>query len=359
MPPKRAPSQDPGKAQRLKDYLGASGVSYKTGGSSYVLNCPRCQKKDKVYVYKDDGRFVCFYCAEINGYRGKPEFLFADILGEPVAKVRLDLWGLQTPTAELFFDFKLENWWSDDDTFDDVPDMDEMATMFWGPDSLPIDSPAASRGRDYLLGRGIDAELAGRYGIRYSGVQQRILFPVSYRDRLFGWQARIIGPSECVDPDTGKTKTIPKVLTVKGLKKDRVLMFADQLQGSSQVIVCEGPVDALKLDLCRAPGEPRAGNVATMGKAVSQAQVNLIRYSGAQRVYLALDPDACQETERLARELSQTQSVYLLEVPKPYKDFGEMSVEACREVYAAARPVLPGRVYVHLKDPEVFARCRR
>jgi hypothetical protein len=225
-----------------------------------------------------------------------------------------------------------------------------MPTRLWGPDALPIADERARRGREYLESRGIDAALATEYGIRYSGTTTRVLFPVQYRGRLFGWQARLVGDNEFVNAETGEKRSVPKVLTVEGLKKDRTVMFADRLEGASQVIICEGPMDALKCHLCSTSTGVPAGNVATMGKAVSDTQANLIRYSGATRVYLALDPNAPAETERLLEAFLPYMEVYLMQVPAPYGDFGEMPLEAVRVAYRDAEPAQPGKAYVYLKE---------
>jgi len=356
MHPKKA-SVDLGLTQRLREYLEASGLKWKASKTSYIFDCPKCRKTDKLWMYQSDGRFVCWHCAEIDGFKGRPEYALSELLNLPVRSIQKELYGSESPTVELFFDFKLENWWSNDEYLEEVPDLNQLPTILWGPDALPIDSPFATQGAEYLISRGIPLELAQSYGIHYSGSQMRVLFPVQYKRRLFGWQARYVGATEFWDEETGLKRTIPKVLTVEGLKKDKVVMFADRLTGSDQAIICEGPVDALKCHACSVDGRP-AGNIATMGKAVSAAQIALLRYSGINRIYLALDPDAAAETERLVRELHEYMDVYLMEVPKPWKDFGEMSIADVAGVYRGARKVTPGRVYVYLKPECVLFRKR-
>lgn len=349
---------DPGKAKRLAEYLVTSGLKWKSTHNSYIFDCPRCSKADKLYMFKDDGRFICFYCAEINGFKGKAEYALSELQNVPVSEVCKELYGGEAPTIEMFFDFQLEDWWSNDEIPDGIPTLDDIQVRLWGPDAIPIEAPLAKKGAEYLAGRGIDLELAKHYGIRYSGSKMRVLFPVQYQNRLFGWQGRAIGPTEFEDPETGEKKSVPKTLTVEGLKKDKVLMFADQLDGASQVIVCEGPVDAIKCHRCSPDGVQPAGNVATLGKAVSRAQIDLIRYSGAKKVYLALDPDADRETMMVIEALESYMDVHIMCVPKPYHDFGEMSLDEVAAVYRQAPKVGPSSLFLYLKPPEPAPRRR-
>ena len=337
-------------AKKLKDFLAVSGLKWRESGTSYIFTCPRCRKEEKLWMFKQDGRFICFYCAEIEGFKGRPEYALADLLATSVGAIKKDLYGYEAPQATLFLDVELEDWWSNDERLPEVPDLTKNPVRLWGPNAYAIDHKLAARGAEYLAGRGIDLDLAKRYGIRYNGVEQRVLFPVQYRGKLFGWQGRLIGPNEILTED-GRTKKIPKIVTTpEGLKKAQLLMYADQLEGAKQAIVTEGPVDGIKCDGCHEPDE-KPGNVVTMGMGVSEAQVNLIRYSGVERVYLGLDPDAAQNTERLVKAFCETQKVYVMEPPRGYKDFGEMSVEDVADVWRSTQPVQLGKIYVYL-NPE-------
>lgn len=358
MPPKTAP--EGAGAKNLREYLATSGLKWKESQTSYIFTCPRCQKPEKLWMFKETGRFICFYCAEIDGFKGRPEFALSDLLGVNVGEVRKDLYGDSLPPAELFFDpGELENWYSDDDFEDGPPDLEALQTRLWPPDCFPIISPLAQRGRDYLAGRGIPLDLAMAYNIHYSGPQTRVCFPVEYRGKLYGWQGRFIGTTDFFNEETGKKKTIPKVLTTPGLKKDQTVMFADRLERTDQIIICEGPVDAIKCHYCTPELGRSAGNVATMGKAVSQAQVNLIKYSGVKRIYLALDPDAAAEMERLVRSFMQYAEVYFMAVPLPYKDFGEMPCEEVVDAYRQARLLDSSVVFASLTREHQMAHSHR
>jgi DNA primase len=131
-------------------------------------------------------------------------------------------------------------------------------------------------------------------------------------------------------------------------------MFADRLIGSDHVVVCEGPIDAIKM-------HKAGGNVATMGKSIGAGQVKTLRdptrlsreqmsvlsTSGVRKVYLALDPDAVKETARLAREMSDLE-VYVIRPPKGAKDIGELSLDEAHQCFLNAEPAGAGKVYIYL-----------
>lgn len=345
MPPKAPESA---AAKNIREYLATSGLKWRESQTSYIFTCPRCEKPEKLWMFKDSGRFICFYCSEIDGFKGRPEFALADLLGIPVGRIRQDLYGNSLPPAELFFDpGELEDWYDVEHDEVEAPDLTVLQTRLWGPDCYAFDHRLAERGRDYLRGRGIGPDVAHAYDIHYNAAQTRVCFPVAYRGRLYGWQGRYVGPTEFTDAD-GNARTIPKVLTTPGLNKDQTVMFADRLEHTDQIIVCEGPIDAIKCHDCGPGPGMSAGNVATMGKAVSQAQVSLFRYSGARRIYLALDPDAVVETQRLVRELSGYADIFWMQVPAPFKDFGEMSFADVAEAYRRAMPVNTQTVFGHV-----------
>jgi hypothetical protein len=119
-------------------------------------------------------------------------------------------------------------------------------------------------------------------------------------------------------------------------------MFFDRLQGQKHAVLCEGPMDALKAHLC-------GGNVASMGKAVSRAQLQLLRNAGVERLYIALDPDAQEEANRIARQVGMDMKVYNMMAPAPYKDLGEMHFDAVRELFQSARRMGPGDLFLNFQ----------
>ena len=327
--------------EALKALLDEDGVPYKQNAKSFILNCPRCRKREKLFFRKSDGRFVCWYCREIDNFQGRPEFGLVEVLRLPFIEIKVRLYGPGVVNAGEFLDVKVRDFFSDED---EVPeDTFDPPTMVYPPDFLPIDNKFSAPGADYLRGRGIDLETAKFYDLHFWPPRRRIIFPVKLQGRVIGWQDRYIGKTEWIDDEHGKIVTIPKALTVKDLRRDRCLMFGDRLNNSPHCILTEGPIDALKAHLC-------GGNVATMGKAVSAPQINLIRNSGIQKLYLALDPDAYRETKRLTSEFGDLE-LYDMRPPAPYKDLGEMTLEAVHELFLTAPKTSNSQVFVHVKNP--------
>lgn len=328
----------------LKEVLDEYGVPYKQNSRSFILDCPRCNKKDKLYFEKSNGWFVCWYCRELTNFKGRPEYALSEVIGQSIGEVKEKLYGKDQVklNGSNILDIKLKDFFSDEDEPDNDA-TDEFPTIYWPLTAHEIDQPLAQRGAEYLNGRGISIEIAKQYGIRYDTPSRRVLFPVHGTDgRLLGYQKRLIVPHEYYDEDEGVLRSVPKVLSTKAIPRDRVFMFWERMKGSEHAVVTEGPVDALKAHLC-------GGNIASMGKAMSRQQIELLRNSGIKRVYLALDPDAADETSRLVNEFYSDMEVFYMPPAAGYKDLGEMPMEAVYELFQRAVRVNPCHLFVFLK----------
>lgn len=342
---------------KLLEFLDAAGLSYKENSVSYIFDCPRCGRKDKLYIRKHDGRFVCWWCKEAEGFQGKAEFALADLTASPLIVVKRALYGPDSVSGRAeFLSIDVGDFFGNDDELDvDAVEIPEMRFPFG--DYYPIEDRFSSRGREYLEGRGIPLALAKEYHLRYSPLKKRVVFPVEIGDRLVGWQERIITNTDHFDEKKSEVVHVQKVLSSKGIPTAQTVMFANRMRGSSHVVICEGPIDAMKAHLC-------GGNICTMGKAVGHGQISTIRdperltrteigqiaNSGIRRVYLALDPDAAEETNRLVREFGDLE-VYVMHAPAPFKDLGEMTFEAVYDLFRSARRVTASHIfgYFHWK----------
>jgi hypothetical protein len=320
----------------LKDLLERSGASYNQNGHSFKMECPRCGKKDKLWILKHNGYFVCWHCKETENFKGRCEYALAEVLGQSVGEVAAKLYIGGVPPGNML-DVDLKDFEDDSEFIVGPPVLQEVS---WPIDSTPCTSRAGAKGYDYLLSRGITPAMMDHYQLRYRPSQKRVLFPVIMNGKLYGWQGRAIYSTE-------GTK-IPKILTSEGMRREFMLMFHDNLMDNRvmrtpHAIICEGPVDALKATLC-------GGNVATMGKAVSKPQLELIRARGIKKVYLALDPDAADEVSRLARDLGDLET-YLLMPPEGKKDLGECTFEEVLYQFSKAEPFSASNLFVGLKLP--------
>lgn len=297
-------------------------------------------------MFKSDGRFVCWVCAETSGFKGRPEFALQELLGMSLSSIKAKIYGDSAEAVDAnYFELSLWDFYVDEDPPADVLRL--IKGLSWPMDFYPIEHRHSAKGLAYLESRGIALDLAVQYGLRYCPVQKRVIFPVMIGEKLVGWQARFILPHEWDDPETGDRVKIPKILTTG--PRDDVLMFQDRLATSDHAIVCEGPVDALKCHLV-------GGNVATMGKVVSSRQIQIIKGSGVKKIYLALDLDAGTETMELLKlfndyvdyDTQERFELYSLKPAPGYEDLGAMPVEAMVDSFAAAEKLPIGSLFLNL-----------
>lgn len=327
----------------LKKLIEESNVPFKNGRASYIFDCPRCGKKQKLYLRKRDGMFICFYCAEIDGFKGKPEFALRELLGLPLSDLKFKLYGIGQSASGAYIEIVLRDFWDEGDGENpQAQDAAALPLVHFPHDFYELDHEFAARGVKYLEGRGVPAAIAAGYDIRYCPPTRRVIFPVRHQDQLYGWQARTILKDTVWHDGDGNRYEIPKILSSNGIPRDRALGFWDRLDGSPHAILCEGPIDALKCHLA-------GGNVFTMGKAVSDQQIAALIASGVRKVYLGLDPDAALEMERLLREFrSAGLDVYELRPPQGFKDLGEMEMGHVLDVFHDAPRISPGHLFVHV-----------
>lgn len=324
----------------LRKLIEESGVSFSQSANSWIFTCPKCEKKNKLYIRKKDGRFVCWVCAETEGYKGAPEYALKDLLDLPISHIKTLLYGGVTTSAlDGMIHVTIRDPY-EPRPIDDDEDGGILKQAYWPIDYLPIDEPGARKGLDYVSKRGIDLATAIKYQLRYSPTKRRVAFPIVVGGILTGWQARAIGET-CGVTDEGNIWSTPKILTSPGVDREHLLMYQDNLIGSPHAVICEGPVDGIKADLC-------GGNVVTMGKAVSSGQIKTLLSYGVSSIYLALDPDAAAEIPRLISEFGDI-PVYNMEIPKQFKDIGEMSPSEVLELFRSAKQVSAASLFVYLE----------
>lgn len=327
--------------EELRYILQESGIAFKSNARSFILSCPRCRKKEKLYIRQYDGRFVCWYCKEIDNFQGRPEYALAELTAIPINEIRRRLYGDESELPNDYeIVFRPEDFLDDDEVT--LSSEEVLANITFTPDILPLDNENCGPGREYLQSRGVSLELAKKYNVRYSPLKRRVVFPVMYRSELYGWQGRTISENkEYWDDECEAFVTIVKALTSLGLKKDKALMFRDNLIGSEHCVLCEGPFDGIKADLC-------GGNVVTMGKAVSPAQLDIIRNHGVKKLYLALDPDAASEMRRI---LEYFKDIELFDMRPPKDtDLGAMSCQEVKDLFDNAIKIDSTRIIVYVKD---------
>lgn len=319
----------------IKSLIDTAGLSYKESKISWIFDCPNCFKSAKLYIRKRDGRFVCWYCQTTERFFGKPEWALSKLLSLPVREIKNKLYGeSEENNKDVYVQVEIHDFFGDTELIPEglIPPSPVAEPL----DHYSLDHPHAARGLEYVLGRGISLDVATKHQIKYKPKERRVIFPILLHGELVGWQARTIDPSSGeVD---GRVWKGQKILTTLNGDRNAIVMGQDNLIGSTHAILVEGPVDMIKTHLC-------GGGVATMGKSISNGQLDIIKDSGVTKVYLGLDPDAAHEINRICAALPDVE-LYRLLPPSHREDLGEATDMEVLEAFRTAPRINNGMVFV-------------
>jgi hypothetical protein len=291
----------------------------KANARSYIFDCPACGGNEKLYIEKSSGRSICFKHKTEECPTAKtgiihtlhllsevPHRIIKEELSDKIITTQEEVLSLEDEV-----DLEIEN-----QKKKELSPIDVKQLPF---DCKPIDWPEAKEGLDYLTGRGLDLETLKRQNVMYSNRYRRVIFPVIMNGEMYGWQGRAVDKNNPL-----------RMYNLPGEWKTKTLMFFDNLKGSDKAILAEGAISALKFSKV-------GGFVATMGKVISQKQIDMVLDLGVKKVYLALDPDAINEMEDLTKRLlMQTKykvECFLIKVPVDKEDFGDCSYDECVNAY--------------------------
>lgn len=176
------------------------------------------------------------------------------------------------------------------------------------------DSQLAKSIRGYIKKRGFNPDQFSRFGIGYGTMGTTygyLIIPFYYQGQLKYYNARnVIGKGPRYNnPDKDIT----------GLGKQFIIFNHDALKMYRSVFICEGALNALTM------GDR---GIATMGKAISQYQINELLKSQCERYIILLDPDAKQYAINLALKLVAYKKVKVVFLPdgKDCNDLGKREV---------------------------------
>jgi len=297
----------------------AAGLLVKETSRSFILKCPSCGS-DKLHLEREEGYFKCY--SGKCGISGKsPTNLYALIRGIPFQSALKELQGENEQHTSGMLELGL----------DELKLKSAIEPVIDYPqDFVPATSREGKEGLEYCVGRGLTADILDFYGVMFSPILRRVVIPVRNEyGGLVGYQGRSI---DRVDPSM-------RLRTSEGFKKDKFVMFLDKAAQAETLIVCEGPFDALKF-------HGLGGNVATMGKDLSDTQLNLLTDLPAKKIYWALDDDAMNLVTGRYASATGKQS-YLVRVPegaaqrirstgKDKVDFGECTPQECAQAISEA-----------------------
>jgi len=155
--------------------------------------------------------------------------------------------------------------------------------------------------------------------------KDRVIFPVFENGEVVTFTARSIYPEAEL-----RYKNLPVAESVVDLKStlfnyDALLTFGKVL------VITEGPVDALKLDLYGAEQGIRA--VALCGIAPTAEQLQILwNYSvNFDKVTVGFDNEFEFEALHVARQIDGRRVVGINCCPAPWKDFGAMNKKAVKQ----------------------------
>ncbi len=172
-----------------------------------------------------------------------------------------------------------------------------------------LDSPRAIR---YYSGRLITEASIRKFDLGYSEKQDMVTIPVASPEGVsVGFVGRSVEGKEF--------KNTP------GLPKSKVLFNLHRVKASSKVYVVESSFDAIRLDQCGFPA------VATLGANVSKIQTDLLQ-KYFNEIYVIADNDEAggNMKDKIIERLGNRVSVIKLD--KQYKDIGDMSDEAIKNL---------------------------
>lgn len=220
-------------------------------------------------------------------------------------------------------------------------------TLRWMPAMKPVET--AGYGRKFLAylreSRGfVDPDgVAQYYGLRYTLVgpfSWRLLIPFYHHNLLVGWTGRSIMENDPLryltlpsDEKKATEMSVPCALT----DPDQYIMCQDKvMQGNKTLVICEGPMDYLKLDWYRPSDDFTVTCVFGMPK---QPQMLLLGTAARKydRVAVVLDRGAAGQALLLATQIGELSGKRVLAPAIRAKDPGEMDRVAVRELLDGLR----------------------
>jgi hypothetical protein len=329
---------------KIIDFLSENGLEYKEKSRTIHTECPVCHSSDKFSILKENGSCICYRGSCSFGRQWFPSFVSL-VSGITEKEARKMLYGKDERIKQVkSSDWQIKLELDDEEQHSEPSPLDGIPTVTY-PEwfMLDIDSSESSDGLNYLLSRGITLEMAKKYDIKYSKFYRRVYLPIKMNGEVYGYQGRAID----------KVAEKDRMRNNEGFRRDTFVMFADNLIGAEHVIISEGPFDAMKF-------EQVGGSVSTLGKVVTNKQLQIIKNYGIMKVYLALDEDAASEINELGNILRRDGlEVYRIEVPQSCidrceklgkkADIGECTFEEAALAFKNAYKLDRMKLLLHLR----------
>lgn len=351
----------------IVDIIGDKVVLKKTG-RSYKGLCPFHQEKTPSFVvFPESQHFHCFGCGKSGDlftfYELSQKVEFREALTELAQRAGVEIENDRSIAPAL-----------PDPIIAKSRDLNELAAQLFS--HVLLNTPAGEIGRDYLAKRGLDTETIERFrlgfapnswdyllrqfsargidpramheagllqerdnGGFYDRFRNRLIFPIRDRDgSVVGFGARAMGDDQPKYLNSAQSAIFDKSHILYGLDLAR-----ETIRVEDRVVIVEGYMDVIA-----AHQFGHRNVVATMGTAVTESQIELIKRM-TKRIVLALDADAAGQMaalrtiESIHTGLDQTEEF----VPDPRTAF-RIARRIDTEISVAEMPVG--------KDPDELIR---
>jgi DNA primase len=289
--------------------LVGSYVTLKKAGRSYKGLCPFHQEKTPSFVvFPESGNFHCFGCGKggdsLTFYMQVEHVEFREALQELARRAGVELASVPTIAPEV------------DAHRQRLIELNELAAVYFA--NVLTNSQAGEPGRalvakrglshevvqsfglgyaldrwdglhTYLAARGVDPAMAVEAGLLserkdggyYDRFRNRLMFPIRTREgRTVGFGARALGDEQPKYLNSAQSAIFDKSSLVYGLD-----LAQAAIRAADQVVIVEGYMDVIA-----AHQFGHANVVATMGTAVTETQIGLVKRL-SKHIVLALDAD--------------------------------------------------------------------
>lgn len=324
----------PGKRHRQK------------GGQETLVECPFCHKPDHFSYSSREPLWKCWSCQkggdwikyleQIKRLDFREALLFlADAAGVEVSGADSQAYRSYTQRASLLEAAQklfVEELLADVSESRAVPVLDYLGQRGYNLGEVEAMELGAYVSKDSLqqelLRQGYSQKELWDSGLLLKGLGETHQLTLLWRDpagRAIGIAARSL-----LNREELKARGLPPYLYSAGLQKGQGLVGMASARGEEQLILVEGPLDALYLQSMGLKA------VAMGGTSLSPAQVKALQSNRTREILLALDRDkAGQEATERAIEilrLSELRS-YVVSLPEGYKDPDELVRDKGKEAF--------------------------
>jgi DNA primase len=262
----------------------------KTSTGQIVVTCPWCDKYGSFYIDEKTGKYICFKCQN-KGLNITGVIAQVENIGYQQAKammVRQSVQFQRRETTETLLE-KVQSLRPKEET--DIEFEDKELVSFYPPkEFIPVFKNGKWRFPLYLKERGIKKNTAKAWGIGFCSSGD--------------YAGRVVIPVKCpngasfVARDCDKQSKF-KIMNAKGADHSKLLFGWNMIGSDCDIILCEGPFDALKL------WQYGYSPLALFGKILHPEQRRLLftRASDSE-IVIMVDPEEMEAPYDIAVQLS-------------------------------------------------------